>query len=212
MKIQLAVDYTDLEAAERLISKTAQEADIVEIGTPTVLTGGRAFIEKIRSKYPGVTLLADAKIMDGGAAETRMLLDAGADIVTVMAITNDETIKNVVRETHERGKKCLADMMLAEDIENRTKQLDAMGVDYICAHTAFDVQQNTESPFADLERIKNSVAHAGTAIAGGINADNIGRVCAYSPDIVIAGGYVCQSSDSAAALRLLRSKITASLY
>lgn len=206
MKIQLAADYTDLDAAERLIDEAAAEADIIEIGTPLMLTGGRGFIEKIRAKYPAVTLLADAKIMDGGTAETRMLLDAGADIVTVMAITNDETIANVVRATHERGKKCLADMMLVEDIEKRTRELDDMGVDYICAHTAFDVQQRQESPFADLEKIQRNVKRAGTAIAGGINAANIGRVCAYQPDIVIAGGYVCRSEDRAAALRLLKKE------
>ena len=206
MKIQLAVDCTDLDEAGRIIEETAAEADIIEIGTPLVLTGGRSFLEKTRKEYPSVTLLADAKIMDGGTAETRMLLDAGADIVTVMAITNDETIANVVRETHARGKKCLADMMLVKDMEKRTRQLDATGVDYICAHTAFDVQQHQESPFAELETIRKNVTHAGTAIAGGINAGNIGRVCAFAPDIVIAGGYVCRSEDKAAALRLLKKE------
>ena len=207
MKIQLAVDHTDLSVAERLIGETFTEADIIEIGTPLVLAGGRAFIERIRRKYPAITLLADAKIMDGGTAETRMLLDAGADIVTVMAITNDETVMNVVRQTHERGKKCLADMMLVEDIEKRTRQLDAMGVDYICAHTAFDAQQTKESPFDELERIMRNITHAKAAIAGGINADNIGKLRAYAPEIVITGGYVCSSPDSAAALRLLKSEV-----
>ena len=206
MKIQLAVDCTDLSEAGKIIEEAAQEADIIEIGTPLVLTGGRAFIEKIRKAYPDITLLADAKIMDGGAAETRMLLDAGADIVTVMAVTNNETIANVVRETHARGKKCLADMMLVGDMAKRTRQLDKMGVDYICAHTAFDVQQSQESPFADLETIRENVTRSKTAIAGGINADNIGRVRAFAPDIVIAGGYVCGSADRAAALRILKKE------
>lgn len=207
MKIQVAVDYTDISASLELIDEVAGCADIVEIGTPLMLSAGASLVSLIKEKYPQLTVLADAKIIDGGTAEARMLLEAGADIITVMAITNDDTIRNVVRCTKEMGRECLADMMLVSNIGQRSGELEEMGVDYICAHTAFDVQHSKASPLAELRAIKENVRKARTAIAGGINPDNVAAVAKEKPDIVIAGGFICKSSDKAAALALLRERM-----
>ena len=49
------------------------------------------------------------------AREAKSAYDAGADIVTTIGMTNDETCRGVVRAAHERGKEAMADMIGGRD-------------------------------------------------------------------------------------------------
>ena len=46
----------------------------------------------------------DLKIADAGAEESQMALDAGADIVTVLATASDNTIRKAAGAVHAAGK------------------------------------------------------------------------------------------------------------
>ena len=90
--------------------------------------------------------------MDAGEFEAELALKAGAQIVTVMGITHDETIKGAVKAAENGNGKILADMMCVQNLEERAKELVELGVDYICA-SAFDVQ-DTQSSFDSLSRVR----------------------------------------------------------
>ncbi|PNB39561.1 3-hexulose-6-phosphate synthase, partial [Pseudomonas sp. GW456-E7] len=79
-------------------------------------------------------VLADLKIMDAGGYEIMKASEAGADIITVLGATDDATIKGAVEEAKKQKKKILVDMINVKDIESRAKEIDALGVDYICVH------------------------------------------------------------------------------
>ncbi len=76
-------------------------------------------------------------------------------------------------------------MINVKDLEQRVKEVDALGADYICVHTGYDLQAEGETPFEQLQTIKRVVKNAKTAVAGGIKLDTLPDVVQSQPDLVI---------------------------
>ncbi|MNC21377.1 3-hexulose-6-phosphate synthase [compost metagenome] len=152
----------------------------------------------MKEAYPHLEVLADLKIMDAGGYEIMKAAEAGADLVTVLGATNDMTIKGAVEEAKKQNKKILVDMINVADLEKRAREVDALGVDYICVHTGYDQQAAGENPFEDLQTIKRAVTNAKTAVAGGIKLETLPEVIKANPDLVIVGGGITGAADKAA--------------
>jgi len=146
MQLQIALDEIDLEHARRILHEVGNAIDIIEIGTPFILRDGIKPITAIAGEFPSYSLLADFKIMDGGTFESRLAFDAGADIVTVLAAADDMTIQAVVKQSRNFGKQVMADMIAVKNIEERALDLESLDVDFICVHTAVDVQAAGKNP------------------------------------------------------------------
>lgn len=86
-------------------------------------------------------------------------------------------------------------MINVKDLEQRAKEVDSLGVDYICVHTGYDLQAAGESPFEQLQTIKRVVKHAKTAVAGGIKLNTLPEVVQSNPDLVIVGGGITGQAD-----------------
>jgi 3-hexulose-6-phosphate synthase len=188
MKLQLALDLVNIPEAKEVVNEVQEHVDIVEIGTPVVINEGLRAVKEIKEAYPSLQVLADLKIMDAGAYEVMKASEAGADIITVLGATDDATIKGAVEEAKKQGTQILVDMINIKDLEQRAKEVDALGVDYICVHTGYDLQAAGENPFEQLQAIKRVVKNAKTAVAGGIKLDTLPEVVQSQPDLVIVGG------------------------
>ena len=195
MKLQLALDLVSYEEAVAMIRDTKDDVDIIEIGTPLIIKEGISFVRKIRDLFPDKTILADVKIMDGGKAEASYAFDAGADIVTVLAAAEDDTIRNVVNVAKEYGKKTMADMIAIRDIKTRAGQVERLGVDYLCVHTAFDVQYTKRNPLDELLLLQSVVSREKSAVAGGINLKTAPDTVAARPEIMVVGSAITGSPD-----------------
>lgn len=187
MKLQMAVDIGDTNQLLEMTAKVHDIVDIVEVGTPMIIREGQIPVRALRAQYPDLTILSDTKIMDGGNLEARYACEAGADIVTVLALADNHTIKSVVNEARKYGKRTLADMVNVHDVITRSKELDDLGVDYICVHTATDVQFTGKTPLKELEKTMTVVKNARVAVAGGINKRIIQSVVEIGPEIIIIG-------------------------
>ncbi len=86
-------------------------------------------------------------------------------------------------------------MIAVKDIATRAKELDALGVDYICVHTGYDLQAVGQNSFEDLATIKSVVTNAKTAVAGGIKMETLPEVIAARPDLIIVGGGITGQDD-----------------
>lgn len=53
-------------------------------------------VREIRYNYLSFTIVADMKTFDAGRHQALQAFDSGADIMTVMAFSSDQTIKGVV--------------------------------------------------------------------------------------------------------------------
>ncbi|TWT25414.1 3-hexulose-6-phosphate synthase [Planomicrobium sp. CPCC 101110] len=186
MKLQLALDTCNTEEALNIVQEVYDFVDIVEIGTPLIIRYGMEPVRTIKIAYPEKTILADVKIMDAGEYEAKIAFESGADIVTVMGVTHDNTIEGAVKAAKEFGGEIVADMMAVQNLEERAKQLLKLGVHYVCIHVGVDAQ-STESPFESLEKIQKAIGSQFCAIAGGINQNSVERVLDYQPGIVIVG-------------------------
>lgn len=207
MKLQLALDLVNIPEAIELVGEVQAYIDVVEIGTPVVINEGLRAVKEIKQAYPSLEVLADLKIMDAGAYEVMKASEAGADIVTVLGATDDETIKGAVQEAKKQGKRILIDMINVKNLEERAREIDALGVDYICVHTGYDLQAVGQNSFEQLQAIKRVVKNAKTAIAGGIKLATLPEAIQAQPDLIIVGGGITGAADRAAAAAEMRRLI-----
>ena len=140
MELQLALDLVNIPEAKEVVAEVAEFIDIVEIGTPVVINEGLHAVKAIKEAFPHLRVLADLKIMDAGGYEVMKASEAGADIITVLGVSDDSTIKGAVAEALKQGKQVMVDMINVKDIEGRAREIDAFGVDYICVHSGYDHQ------------------------------------------------------------------------
>ncbi|MEO2224266.1 3-hexulose-6-phosphate synthase [Priestia megaterium] len=195
MELQLALDLVNIPEAKEVVQEVQEYIDIVEIGTPVVINEGLRAVKEIKEAFPSLKVLADLKIMDAGAYEVMKASEAGASIITILGATDDSTIKGAVEEAKKQGTQILVDMINVKNLEQRAKEVDALGVDYICVHTGYDLQAEGETPFEQLQTIKRVVKHAKTAVAGGIKLNTLSEVVQSQPDLVIVGGGITSEKN-----------------
>ncbi|WP_127593675.1 3-hexulose-6-phosphate synthase [Paenibacillus lautus] len=195
MELQLALDLVNIPEAKEVVAEVAEFIDIVEIGTPVVINEGLHAVKAIKEAFPHLRVLADLKIMDAGGYEVMKASEAGADIITVLGVSDDSTIKGAVAEALKQGKQVMVDMINVKDIEGRAREIDAFGVDYICVHSGYDHQAEGKNSFEELAAIKRVVKHAKTAVAGGIKIETLPEVIQANPDLVIVGGGITSQTD-----------------
>ena len=206
-KFQIALDDISLENALALLAEVRAYVDIVETGTPFIMEYGTCAVREIRERFPDLEILFDGKIMDAGGYEAELAYKAGADYVTVLAVTDDRTIADVVQSAKKMGKQVMVDMICVKDFKTRIAKLEELNVDIIAVHTGVDQQAEGRTPLDDLIEIRKYVKNAKVAVAGGISAKTIHSYLAHDPDIIIAGGSIAHAEDPAKAAKELAESI-----
>ena len=208
MELQLALDLVNIQEGIELVKQVEEYVDIVEIGTPVVINEGLRAVKEMKEAFPSLKVLADLKIMDAAGYEVQQASQAGADIITILGVAEDMSIKGAVEEAKKQGKKILVDMIGVKDIKGRAKELDEFGVDYICVHTGYDLQAVGQNSFEDLVTIKSVVKNAKTAVAGGIKLESLPEVVKAQPDLVIVGGGITSQDDKKSVASQMKELIT----
>lgn len=207
MKLQAALDTLTLEECNKLLCKTKGYVDIAEVGTPLVIEQGMGPVRTLKENFPDIEVLADVKIMDAGEYEADKCFEAGADIVTVLGVANDATIKGVIRSAKRQGRKVMVDMIEVKDLAKRTREIDQLGVDYICVHTAFDVQATGKDPLDELKVVNAVIKNAKSAVAGGINLSALDAIVKEGAEIIVAGGAICHAEDPAEMAKAMKGQL-----
>ena len=209
MELQLAIDLLNKEDAAELANKVKDYVDIVEIGTPIVINEGLPAVQHLNDNVDGVKVLADLKIMDAADYEVSQAVKFGADIVTILGVAEDASIKSAVDEAHKHGKQLLVDMIAVQDLEKRAKDLDDLGADYIAVHTGYDLQAEGQSPLESLRKVKSVISNSKVAVAGGIKPDTIKDIVSENPDLIIVGGGIANADDPVEAAKQCRDIVDA---
>ena len=190
MKLQLALDSSNGQEARRILENVSDLVDIVEIGTPLIMKEGVKVVAEIKHVYPELEVLADLKIMDAGDIEAKIGFEAGADIVTVLGVAHDVTIRRAVNQARILSKKVMVDLIAVTDVRKRIDQIEVIAPDYCCVHTAFDLQDHGVHPLREIQLVQSALKRAQMAVAGGINPQILPDLLAYRPAIVIVGGFI----------------------
>ena len=146
------------------------------------------------------------KVADTGTMEVEMAAKAGATMVCILADADDAVVQEAVRARDLYGVRLMADLINARDPVARARELEAMGVDIICAHAGID-QQMVGRTSVDLVRELRGKVSVPVAVAGGLDAESAAEAVAAGAGIVIVGGSIVRSGDVAASARKIREAI-----
>jgi 3-hexulose-6-phosphate synthase len=205
MKLQLALDQFLLSDALALLETTADLVDIVEAGTPLLLSEGVRAVREITGRFPRLTVLADFKIMDAGELEASLAFESGAHIVTVLGAAEEVTIRKACAAARAAGGQVMVDLIAVEDPVRRMKQIAPAGPSWFCCHAAYDTADAGGNPLASLAALRAASPEIGLAVAGGITPERLPALRPYAPAIVIVGGFVARAPDPRAALLSIRA-------
>ena len=201
MKLQIALDDLTMEEALVLMDTVQNHVDIIEIGTPFIYEYGMEAVRTMKKRYPDKEILADMKIMDAGYYEAEEALKAGADYVTVLAVTDLMTIQGCVKAAQVYGKEIVVDMICVTDLEKRIKELEELGVHGLAVHTGTDMQAAGRTPLDDLKVMSACAQKAKISVAGGIKAETVPEYAVYAPEVLIVGSGICHAEDPTAAAK-----------
>ncbi len=194
--LQVALDLMQLNRAVEIAKEAvAGGADWVEVGTPLIKSEGADAVRTLRREFPGKKIIADTKTMDVGAFEVEIMAKAGADIVTVLGLADDATIEEAVMAGRKYGTEIMVDMINVPDRVARSKEVEKLGVAYICLHMGIDTQMRGEEP--PIEVLKSIAASVSVpiAVAGGITAENAGLYAEAGATDIIVGGAIIKTGD-----------------
>lgn len=178
----------------------------LEAGTPLIKSEGMDIVRKLKQTFPGKIIVADMKTMDTGAFETEMAAKAGADVVCVLAASDDSTIKDALKSARKYGTKIMVDLIGVKDKIKRAKELEKLGVDYLCIHVGIDEQMIGKKPVDVLTSIVKST-NIPVAVAGGLNSETVADAVKAGASIVIVGGAITKAKDVTKATKLIKKAI-----
>jgi 3-hexulose-6-phosphate synthase and related proteins len=192
-KLQVALDLFSTKATLEVLQKVGKYVDIIELGTPLMIAEGAAVVKTVKEKYPDKIVFADIKVMDGGGEVPKSVLEAGADMFSVLAASDNSTIKSAMDLAAKYHAKVLIDMCSVKNMEERGKEIEAMKPDYICCHVGYDVQASGVDPIEELHKL-DSVAIP-KAIAGGIKLATFEAAVQSPAEVIISGGGIYNQPD-----------------
>ena len=209
MRLQVTLDTPRIDQCAEIVDQIHEYVDIVEVGNPLIIESGLGLVEALRHEYPQMAICADAKIVNSGHYIASRCFDKGASIVTIMGVAEDQTIEGAVAAAELVGGEIMADLTGIADIAARSRELEDLGVRYLCGHTGYEDRQLASNPLSDarpgiarairsvlgydnplreLDLIRaNTTGRALPAIVGRINEQNIDEVVAHEPELILVG-------------------------
>jgi len=205
--VQIALDFVNLNRALKVAEAAAAGgADWLEAGTPLIKSEGLDCLRALRRRFPQKTLVADMKIMDVGRIESESAFKAGANVVCVLGVADDSTIKECVEAAKNYGGRVMVDLIGVSDPTRRAREVEKMGIDYIGMHTSIDEQMRGKDPFSQLRKVSRIVS-VPVAVAGGINSETAAKAIDAGASVIIVGGAVIKARDPGEATRIIKEAI-----
>jgi len=205
--LQVALDFVNLKRAIQVARESVEGgADWIEVGTPMIKAEGLNSVRKFRELFPGHKIVADMKTLDVGRCEVEIAAKSGADVVIVMGVADDSTIREAVDAGRNYGAEIMVDLMNVDSMEKRAIELEKMGVDYICVHISIDQQMSGINAIEELKKISKSVKIP-IAIAGGINSETAVEAVKAGASIIIVGGAIIKAENARVAAERIKRAI-----
>jgi 3-hexulose-6-phosphate synthase/6-phospho-3-hexuloisomerase len=206
--LQVALDLLNGDRALAIARHAVDGgADWIEAGTPLIKSEGMDIIRKLRDAFPGKIIVADMKTMDTGALETEMAAKAGADVICLLAASDDSTIIDAIKSARKYGVKIMVDLINIPDTKKRAFNLEKLGVDYLCIHVGIDEQMQGKHP---QEVLSSLVQHTRlpVAVAGGLNSETVADMVQIGAQIIIIGGAITKAKNVTQATEIIKKAMS----
>src|SRR4051812_26499156 len=220
--VQISLDLVEIPEA----LKTAEMAlragvDWLEAGTPLIIAEGMNGVRALRERFPKTPIVADLKTMDGGWLEAKLMAEAGANYVVVMARAHPETIKCVVKAGLDFNIGIMGDNLGCPDMVAGAKELEDLGCGYVIHHIGYDERRGIAAmgkrmpnPMDQLREVVAAVSVPVQAV-GGLTIEQAVRTPEYGAPLVVLGApltidadaFKTASGDVEGSLRLICKKV-----
>lgn len=152
--LQLALDHSSLEAAQRDVTRLKDSVDIVEAGTILCLNEGLGAVKALREQCPDKIIVADWKVADAGETLAQQAFGAGANWMTIICAAPLATVE----KGHAMAQNCGGEIQI-ELFGNWTlddaRDWHRIGVRQAIYHRGRDAQASGQQwGEADLARMK----------------------------------------------------------
>lgn len=211
-KIQVALDFAEMEPALEVARVVAPWVDILEAGTPLIKSEGLEVVRQLRRGFPDKLVYADMKSTDVGAFEADLAFRAGADFTVASGVTTDATIKEVQRVADEKGKRCVVDLTGIRDVMARCAELKPLGVEFVLVHRSIDEEVTGGAAWneGDRQMLRElNTMDMRVMIAGGLNVENLAMFSVVPLYAVVVGRGITSHENPASAAENLHKLITA---
>jgi 3-hexulose-6-phosphate synthase/6-phospho-3-hexuloisomerase len=200
--VQVSIDVPTVEQAIE-IGHMAKRAgvDLLEFGTPLVLSQGLTAMDPFKAAFPDDPVLADVKIVDGAKKYVVSAAEKGADFVTICGVAHDASIHQALEGQAETGITVVVDLYAAPDPVRRAREVVDMGAQVVLVHYGGDARAEDEDgddTLAVLPRVKAAV----DVPVGVVTFDPAGGAAAVraGADIVLIGHPYLLGPDAEAML------------
>jgi len=208
-KLQIALDFVELERAIKIAKDAEKFVDIIEVGTPLIKSEGMNAVRRFRKEFPDKEICADMKTMDVGRTEVEMAAKSGADIVGILGASDYSMILECLKAGRNYGCKIMVDMLNVENLVEKSKKIQEMqkfnSNTYICVHLGIDQQMRGMKISDEVEKLAKA-GITNIAVAGGINSENAGKLAKFCV-IIIVGAAITKSRNVAESARKVKEAI-----
>jgi 3-hexulose-6-phosphate synthase/6-phospho-3-hexuloisomerase len=204
-KLQIALDVLNIKKALE-IAKKCSGAHIFEAGTPLIKSEGLKAVTELKNHFPDKVIVADMKTMDVGYLETEIAAKAKTDVVSILAVADNNTIKDSVKAGRKHGIKICCDLINVKDPVKRAKELEKFGVDSFSLHLGIDQQKKSKYPYPTLRKLCETVKTPVSA-GGGLTDKDVLNVIKAGADIIIIGSFITKSKDPSQTTKLVLNKL-----
>ncbi|CEG11277.1 3-hexulose-6-phosphate synthase [groundwater metagenome] len=205
-KLQLALDFVELERAINIAKEAENFVDMLEVGTPLIKSEGMNAVRKFRKDFPDKEICADMKTMDVGRTEVEMAAKAGADIVGILGASDYSMLFECLKAGRNYGCKIMVDMLNVENLMEKAKKIQEFAPEaYICVHLGIDQQMKGMKISQEVEKLAKAGIN-NIAVAGGINSENVGELAKFCT-LIIVGAAITKSRNVAESAGKLKEAI-----
>ena len=211
-RLQVALDFEILDDALAIAKEVAPFVDIFEVGTPLIISEGIRAIQALTEAHPDKLVCADLKTADTGYLEVKLVAQAGASIITILADAYEVTITEALRAAYDFNVEIMADLIVSRspaitlagliDVKYKETQIH-----YALVHSGLDSQASRRAPLFELESVARIRKHPRLAIAGGIRVTDIPNILDFPVDIIIVGGGITRAKNPYNAAEDIRKAI-----
>jgi 3-hexulose-6-phosphate synthase len=194
MKLHFTFDVTDLDKALQVAAQVVNFCDAFQIGSLLVYKYGAHAVKVFQEKFPQKDILVHARIADKGKDATTIFSDAGADWLTVLTGSRNDTILATCTFAHSLNKKVMVDLIDSSSPGQSALEAKNLGADALLFHQPYDEKAASLTMIDNWEMVRGNT-QLPIFITGKIKRESIELFMALKPAGLVIGKAVVEADN-----------------
>lgn len=206
MKLHISFDLTNLADALAIAKTVAPFGDILEVGTLLLYSEGVKAVSAFKKEFPDKKIFVDTKISDRAEEVVSLFCKSGADIISVLAGTSNETITAATQAAHQCNVKIALDLIDAYSMGQSARDAETLDVDQILFHRSHE-DGHVSAILDEWDNVRGN-SKLPIYASGRIQRGNIEKLLPLKPQGVIIGRAIVNAKDPAAEAQFFYELLT----